>query len=207
MARLIREEQIQPTIVVSVWNLPGTKRRNEYMPQKPVTDEVSQLMKAEGSDITREEITSDNYLKYLVEEIKPFIDKTYRTKPNREDTFIMGSSMGGMISAYAIAEYPDVFGGAACLSTDWTSGDGAVIDWYGNHWPQAGSNRLYFDYGTESLDAQYEPYQQQMDTLMRKRGFIEGEDWITRRFDGADHSPRAWRERLHIPLTFLLGVQ
>jgi len=207
MARLIREEQIQPTIVVSVWNLPGTKRRNEYMPQKPVTDKVSQLMKAEGSDITREEITSDNYLKYLVEEIKPFIDKTYRTKPNKEDTFIMGSSMGGMISAYAIAEYPDVFGGAACLSTDWTLGDGAVIDWYGNHWPQAGSNRLYFDYGTESLDAQYEPYQQQMDTLMRKRGFIEGEDWITRRFDGADHSPKAWRERLHIPLTFLLGVQ
>jgi hypothetical protein len=46
-----------------------------------------------------------------------------------------------------------------------------------------------------------------MDALMRKRGFIEGNDWITRRFDGADHSPKAWRERLHIPLTFLLGVK
>mgnify|MGYP003317286405 CR=1 FL=1 len=115
----------------------------------------------------------------------------------------MGSSMGGMISAYAISQYPDVFAGAACLSTDWTVDNGAVIDWYGNNWPQAGSNRLYFDYGTET----YGPYQQQMDALMRKRGFIEGADWITRRFDGADHSPKAWRERLHIPLTFLLSPQ
>jgi len=207
MARLIREEKIRPAIVVSVWNLPGTKRRDEYMPQKPVTEEVAQLISASGSDITREKITSDNYLKYLVEEIKPLIDKTYRTKPDKEDTFIMGSSMGGMISAYAISQYPEVFGGAACLSTHWPLGDGAVIDWYENNWPQAGSNRLYFDYGTETLDAEYEPYQQQMDALMRKQGFIEGDDWITRRFDGADHSPKAWRERLHIPLTFLLSPQ
>lgn len=205
MARLIREEQIRPAIVVSVWNLPKTKRRNEYMPQKPVTDEVGRLMNAEGSDITREEIKSDNYLKFLVEELKPFIDKTYRTQPDRENTFTMGSSMGGMISAYAIAEYPDVFGGAACLSTHWNLGGGAVVDWYKNHWPPAGSNRIYFDYGTETLVADYEPYQQQMDAVMRSHGYRDGVDWITRRFDGADHSPKAWRERLHIPLMFLLG--
>lgn len=89
MARLIREEKIRPAIVVSVWNLPGTKRRNEYMPQKHVTEKVSQLITAGGSDITREKITSDNYLKYLLEEIKPFIDKTYRAKPDKEDTFIL----------------------------------------------------------------------------------------------------------------------
>ncbi|MDE0242073.1 MAG: hypothetical protein OXQ84_18090 [bacterium] len=40
---------------------------------------------------------------------------------------------------------------------------------------------------------------------MRKKGFRAGDDWITRRFEGADHSPSAWRERVHIPLKFLLG--
>ena len=80
MSRLIREEKIRPAIVVSIWNSPGVKRRNEYMPKKPVTEEVSQLIRAEGSYITRDEITSDNYLKYLVKELKPFIDETYRTK-------------------------------------------------------------------------------------------------------------------------------
>ena len=120
---------------------------------------------------------------------------------------IVGSSMGGLISAYAIAEYPEMFGGAACLSTHWPVGFGTVVQWFDDHWPVAGSNRLYFDYGTETLDAQYEPYQQQMDTVMRKYGYTEGEDWVTRRFAGEEHSPRAWRERLHIPLAFLLGIQ
>jgi len=46
-----------------------------------------------------------------------------------------------------------------------------------------------------------------MDEVMRKHGYTPGKDWITRRFDGADHSPRAWRERLHIPLKFLLSNQ
>jgi len=206
MARLIQEERIRPSIVVSVWNLPRQQRRAEYMPQKPITDDAERLMIARESDLPGEEITSDNYLKFLVEELKPFIDKTYRTRSDKENTFIMGSSMGGMISAYAIAEYPDVFGGAACLSTHWNrGGDGAVIDWYKRHWPEAGSHRVYFDYGTETLDADYEPHQQQMDAIMRARGYRDGEDWITRKFEGADHSPRAWRERLHIPLTFLLG--
>ena len=62
-------------------------------------------------------ISSDNYLKFLVDELKPFIDKTYPSLTGRADTFIMGSSMGGLISVYAVAEYPEVYGGAACLSS------------------------------------------------------------------------------------------
>ncbi len=162
-------------------------------------------MIAREPDITGEKIVSDDYLKFLVNELKPFIDKTYQTQPDRESTFVIGSSMGGMISDYAIAEYPNVFGGAACLSTHWPLGDGAVITWYKDHWPAAGVHRIYFDHGTETLDAQYEPYQLNMDEVMRSKGYRSGEDWISRRFDGADHSPRAWRERLHIPLIFLLG--
>ena len=112
-----------------------------------------------------------------------------------------------MISAYAITEYPDVFGGAACLSTDWTIGDGAVIAWYKDRWPDAGVHRIYFDHGTETYDAKYGPYQLKMDELMRSKGYRSGADWVTRRFDGADHSPRAWRERVHVPLKFLLGTR
>ena len=63
--------------------------------------------------------SSDNYLKFIVEELKPFIDSTYSTLIDKENTFIAGSSMGGLISMYAVCEYPNVFGGAACLSTHW----------------------------------------------------------------------------------------
>ena len=95
-----------------------------------------------------------------------------------------------MISAYAIAEYPDIFGGAACLSTDWSIGDGIVVDWFNKNWPTARGNRVYFDYGTETFDSLYEPYQLEMDKVMRKYGYPEDKDWVTRRFEGDDHHPR-----------------
>ena len=63
MSRLIADELIPPVMVVSIWNLPGVKRRTEYMPQKPVTEEVDEILRGE-SDISREAITSDNYLKF-----------------------------------------------------------------------------------------------------------------------------------------------
>ena len=184
-------------------------RGAEYMPQKPVTDDVWKILREQGNNFSVEDggevMSSDKYLAFLVDELKPFVDENYRTLTDRDNTFVIGSSMGGLISAYAIAEYPDVFGGAACMSSHWPVGYGVIIDWLNDHWPTAGDHRIYFDHGTEDFDATYEPYQKQMDEVMRKYGYTEGEDWITRRFDGAGHSAEAWRERLHIPLKFLLG--
>ncbi|MDE0055339.1 MAG: alpha/beta hydrolase-fold protein, partial [Gammaproteobacteria bacterium] len=207
MTRLIREGEVRPAIMVAVWTDGENKanRRAEYMPQKFLTDEVRQRMVRERPDLFDLDYTSDSYLGFLVEELKPFIDETYRTRPGREDTFVLGSSLGGLISAYAIAEYPGVFGGAACLSPHWVVADGAFVDWLADHWPAAGSHRIYFDHGTETYDANYGPHQRKVDRVMRKKGFRAGDDWITRRFEGADHSPSAWRERVHIPLKFLLG--
>ena len=212
ITRLVRDGEIRPAIVVSIWMADWAKgaRGAEYMPQKPVTDKVLQLMKERGQSFAvedgGEEMIADNYLKFIVDELKPFIDETYRTQSDRDSTFIIGSSMGGLISAYAIAEYPGVFGGAACMSSHWPAGDGVVVRWLQHHLPSAGSHRIYFDHGTETLDADYGPYQQQMDEVMRQHGYMIGKDWATLRFEGADHSPRAWRERLHIPLRFLLGT-
>ncbi|MAI42393.1 MAG: esterase [Gammaproteobacteria bacterium] len=204
MSLLIREKKIRPAIVVSIWFIPN-RRGAEFMPQKPITMVETGLEHIGDSDVTPDDVISDNYLKFVTEELKPFVDKNFRTLTDRDNTFVMGSSMGGSISAYAISEYPDIFGGAACLSTDWTHGKGAEIDWYEQHWPKGGKHRLYFDYGTETHDAPFEPYQNRMDNVLRQHGYIEGEDWVTKKFDGADHSPMAWRERLHIPLTFLLS--
>ena len=210
ITRLVNDGEIRPAIVVAVWMSDWTEsaRGSEYMPQKPVTEEVLLSMREAGIDFAKEGgevLSSDSYLRFLVEELKPFIDETYPTLTGTPDTFVAGSSMGGLISAYALVEYPDVFGGAACMSTDWSHGDGVVADWFNEHWPSAGQHRVYFDYGTETFDARFEPYQLQMDKVMRKYGFTQDVDWMTRRFEGADHSPQAWRERLHIPLKFLLG--
>ena len=211
MTRLINNNAVRPAIIVSIWMADWTEgaRGEELMPQKAVTEEVWKNMQKHNpkwqAKAGVEVLSSDKYLKFIVTELKPFIDETYLTLTDRPNTFVMGSSMGGLISAYAIAEYPDVFGGAACLSTDWTIGDGAVARWFGDHWPAPGRNRIYYDYGTEGFEAYYEPYQLQMNEVLREKGYTDGDDFMTQRFEGADHSPKSWNARLHVPLKFLLG--
>ncbi len=203
--QLIEDERIDPVIFVSVWNLPGTKRRAEYMPQKMITKQIATQFLHRESDIRIDKITSDKYLGFLVRELKPYVDQKYRTKSDQKNTFIMGSSMGGMISAYAISEYPGIFGGAACLSTHWTLGGDAVTTWYEDHWPSAGNHLLYFDRGTESYDANYGRGQARMDSIMEENGFVKDLDWKTLVFEGESHTMTAWKNRVHIPLEFLLG--
>ena len=203
MTRLVAEGQVREAIVVGVWNSP--RRFDEYMPQVVQGDTVPT-----GVDwypaVPREALVSDDYLRFLVEELKPFVDARYRTLPGREDTAVMGSSMGGLISLYALAKYPQVFGGAGAVSTHWPAGDGAMVDWLAKHLPEAGTHRIWFDHGTVTLDAMYAPYQQRMDAAMRASGWVEGRDWTSRVFEGAAHDEPSWRARVDQPLRFLLGA-
>lgn len=203
-ARLIAAGVIPGVIIVGVWNV-GENRWGEYLPQKPVNTPQGRATAAQFSDRLPGTLCSDAYLKFLAEELKPFIDAAYRTLPDQSHTFIMGSSMGGLISLYAICEYPQVFGGAGCVSTHWVAGENLMVDYFGAALPNPIDHKLYFDYGTETADAAYEPYQRRMDGHLAARGYERGKNWITQKFDGAEHSERAWRERVHLPLEFLLG--
>ena len=204
MTRLSAAGTAREAIVVGIWNTP--KRFAEYMPAKALSESGLPDDWTDMDWMRKETIVSDGYLRFIVEELKPFIDSSYRTLPGREDTFTMGSSMGALISLYALTEYPGVFGGAGCVSIHWPLGDGLVIDYMARHLPAPGSHRLYFDYGTATLDAGYEPYQRRADAVMRTAGWREGVDWLTRKYPGAEHSERAWRSRVDVPLTFLLGA-
>jgi len=175
------------------------------MPQKPLNASGGQRILNRFVEQTGGASLSDGYLQFLVEELKPFIDARYPTLSDPAHTLVMGSSMGGLISLYALIEYPNVFGGAGCLSTHWPIGEEVLVDALGAALPSAGRHRLYFDFGTETLDANYEPWQRRMDEWLRTAGYREGQDWSTRKFEGAEHSERAWRERVPIPLAFLLG--
>ena len=154
---------------------------------------------------------SDLYLKFLVTELKPFIDKRFATAADKDNTFIAGSSMGGLISLYAICEYPKVFGGAACLSTHWPGIfavennpiPDAFFAYMRKQLPDPKTHRIYFDYGDQTLDALYPPLQKRADAIMTEKGFTAA-NWSTQFFPGKNHSEAAWSERLHIPMEFLL---
>jgi len=217
-SRLMKEGKIRNLIIVGVWNS-GPSRHMDYFPQKPfesmpakVRDSILNLNRDNGVALFQNpEVRSDNYLRFLARELKPFIDSAYATDPSRQATCIAGSSMGGLISLYAICEYPEVFGGAACISTHWpgifTLENNPIPETFLNylafHLPDPATHRIWFDHGTATLDALYPALQQQVDLLMKKRGYTR-KNWITREFPGEDHSERAWRKRFEIPLVFLL---
>lgn len=192
-------------IVVGIWNSP--QRWRDYMPAKPLHLPEGRGLLAAFSEQAGGEPLSDSYLRFIVEELKPFIDAIYPTRPDRPSTFVMGSSMGALISLYALAEHPDLFGGAGCLSTHWPIGEQILLKYFAISLPKPSSNKLYFDYGTEDLDRDYETYQIQMDGFLQNIGYRSGRDWLTLKFQGAGHSERAWRARLQIPLAFLLGIE
>jgi len=215
--RLIRAKQVRPTIVVGIWNTP--KRLQEYVPSKAfasLPDEYRGKVKAlyGGNPL------SDGYLKFIVRELKPTIDRRFRVKTDRANTAIMGSSMGALISLYAIDEYPKVFGAAGMMSTHWPLvihadnspvGDAeyeAVSSTFERYLapalPNPANHRLYFDHGSETLDATYARYQTRVDAVVAKRGYVQGRNWLTRSFPGQKHNEDSWASRVDIPLKFLL---
>lgn len=200
MTLLVSENKIRAAIVVGIWSTP--KRTLEFMPQKAFDAAIPENKKSPQPVYTNS--GSDDYLRFIVNELKPFIDRNYRTKTDRENTFVMGSSMGGLMALYALSEYPNVFGGAASLSTQFPLGRGAILDYMEKNLPSPNKHKIYFDYGTEGLDKDYEPYQARADAILRKKGYKAGKNWITRKFPGAGHDEKSWRKRVDIPLGFLL---
>lgn len=214
LSRMIATGRIRGAIVVGVWNT--NLRGREYLPAV-VVNALPEAQRARVLATHGGTSLADGYLAFLVTELKPRIDRTFRTRPGRRDTTIMGSSMGGLISFYAMGQYPQVFGGAAGLSIHWPLGDprqdqGADADavaaafagWIGASQMSAARNRLYVDIGDQTLDAYYPPYQAAMLPVLRARGWHEGCRHAGRIFPGTAHNEAAWRARLDRPLSFLL---
>lgn len=212
MTKLIKENRIRDAVVVGIWNT--DKRFREYQPGKPFHNLSSgeKSIRELLDEVYEGGALGDQYLKFIVEELKPFVDQNLNTLSDRANTFMLGSSMGGIISIYAIAEYPEVFGSVACLSShfplvlrDNPNVPPILIRYLKSHLPKPGNHKIYFDHGTETMDSWYEPYQERMDFVMEEIGYTKSVDWVTNRYEGAEHSEVAWRQRLDVPLTFLLG--
>ncbi|MEM9930077.1 MAG: alpha/beta hydrolase-fold protein [Bacteroidota bacterium] len=221
LGQLIAEGKVPPTIVVGVYN-GGPTRHPDYFPQQPfdaLPDSMRQhwlteAKKQGGISEAETSVRSDAYLRFLFEELKPVIDERYRVHTDAAQTFMAGSSMGGLISMYALGEYPKYLAGAACLSTHWIglmqAGDDTIplafADYVREKILPSEEHRIYFDYGTETLDAHYEPHQLRVDSILRAKGY-GADQWRSEKFPGAAHTEDAWRERLHIPLEWLLNTR
>jgi enterochelin esterase-like enzyme len=219
-SRLIAWGKTRPFIIVAIWNSP--LRMSEYYPQKPWESLTPAQRRMQfgrvlwGQQVLPVAPFSDTFLQFMTQELMPAIDRRFAVNASRDATFVMGSSMGGLLAWYAMARYPRVFGGAACLSTHWPGASlslepaqddpapDAFVRYIREQFPSPAHHRLYFDHGTRTLDAWYGPTQRRVDRILAAKGWV-GNHLETLVFPGADHSERSWSARLAIPMTFLLA--
>lgn len=210
-SQLIKDKKIENCIVVGIWNT-GADRISEYFPNK-IFNLLDDKMKVKLSEkyCNGKQANGDNYLKFLVTELKPYIDKNFSTQDDKDHTFMIGSSMGGLISIYAISEYPDIFGGVACISTAWLSQiepsyeiPTAAFDYLKQNLPSPMGHKIYMDYGTGESDKTFEMTQSFVDLIAKGKGFT-GNNYMSKVYDKAEHNEIAWSQRLNVPLEFLLA--
>ena len=186
-----------PVIVVGAWN--SSRRTEEYSPWHEASE----------------------YARFLIEELMPRVNAEFRTLTGPENTFVMGSSMGGLLSYYLVKEHPESFGACGCVSTHfplseaWVSslaGDATASDRTpyilkdieaGETVPEGA--RFFFDYGTKGLDADYGPTHEAVRDWLLSMDRIEGEDFLIREYEGADHNEASWRANLENQLVWMLA--
>jgi predicted alpha/beta superfamily hydrolase len=186
---LIAAGRIEPLIVVGIYNT-GEARVDEYTP----TDDV----KLGGGH-------ADDYGRLIVEELKPLIDRTYRTRADRDSTGIAGSSLGGLVSLHLAFTHPAVFSRAAALSPSVWWDRKAILKTI----RQSRSRpplRLWVDMGTaegrRGLDDA-----RLLKAALVGLGYVEGVDLHYAEYEGATHSEQAWSARVGPMLEWLFPAQ
>jgi predicted alpha/beta superfamily hydrolase len=188
---LIRKNLIEPLIIVAIANV-GDERIHEYTPSRGVIDEHAKRKK-------RSRGMGKHYAKFLIEEVKPFIDRTYRTRPEPENTGLGGSSLGGLITLAAGLWHPNVFQRLIVMSPSiWW--DNQLIVRMVEELPDKLPLRIWLDTGTN--EPGWERARVLRDALVEKGWYLYG-DLQYLEIEGADHSEGAWAARVDPALRFL----
>ena len=180
---LIRKKLIEPLIIVGIYNTGD--RMKEYTPG------------AKGTA----------YMNFVVKTVKPFIDATYRTKTDRKNTIVGGSSAGGIISFMLVWEHPDVFSKAICMSPAFQSLSPGGWD-YARVIQKSNDRKkdvfFYIDNGGIGLDSQLQPGIDALLTALKSKGYKEGKDFVFVRDPNAKHSEADWAKRFPRALVTVL---
>ena len=208
--KLIEEGKIKPFIAVGIFSIDNT-RVCDLMPEKVLTEyfDHEKYQTTGFENYCKKEIRGDEYVDLIVNTIKPLIDSTFSTLPDMENTAIMGSSMGGLASFYAMCERPDIFGTAICVSTHMsvegeTSWAEAVFAYLRDKLPTDSDHKIYFDCGDKTSDYYYVPFFDELVSIPQEKGYtVENGKLSYGFYPGTAHDEASWCKRVDVPLTFL----
>jgi predicted alpha/beta superfamily hydrolase len=157
------------------------------------------------------------YLAFLVDTLKPLVDHSFRTLPNKQHTGIFGSSMGGLIALYGFFQFPAVFGFAGIMSPSLWFANQAIFEYVENALFQQG--KIYLDAGTREMGGhwpdqtilrgrsrRYYGRVRHMKRLLVKKGYRPTRDLLHVEDVGGEHNEAAWATRLPNAIRFFLGA-
>ena len=193
--RLIREGKIKDIIMVAIYN--NKDRMSEYTPVKDPEYGGGNL---------------DKYADFVTKELKPFIDKTYKTSTEAKDTGILGSSLGGLSSLYMGWEMPYIFGITGVISPSLWWSDEYLIKEIENDSQTEGPSKIWLDMGTaegggtdnnnNNIPDVLDNSRAMGEVLLRK-GYSLGDELFYHEEHGAGHNEWAWSQRIDKVLKYL----
>ena len=145
----------------------------------------------------------EQYTAFVVDVVKPFIDAHYRTRPDRADTAMIGSSLGGLVTHYALLRYPQVFGKAAIFSPSYWVSKEAYAQTAAHPWPA--DTRVYFYIGGREGDESVPDVQRMLLVLGGQKP--PPQSIALRIVPDAEHNERAWRAEFPLAVAWLFGLK
>lgn len=154
--------------------------------------------------VTVEELAGNRYLQSITDEIAPAIAKVLGLDINELNKAIIGSSMGGLASLYALGKRPDFFSTALALSTHWSAGENPLVDALIDQLPSPENHKIWMSHGTRGIDTKYGPFQRYADQKMLEAGWQLNRNFKSQVFKKSGHNERSWARYLDQPMRFWL---
>ncbi len=205
LAALREEVRGELPLIVAVWGLSDETRIRELSPQSIVDkhpeiwDGIPDEYKTTGTDSF-----GDSYVSLLSDAVLPFVLERYGIEHSVQRTAVMGSSMGGLISLYTMAQRPELFGTAICFSTHWPFGRELMVNELIGLLPEAGAHRVWTDTGTKELDQFYAPFHSLATERLRAKGYQEPESLVANTYPYTGHHESYWSRRVADALNWWL---
>lgn len=180
---LIKQKLIEPLIIVGIYNTP--QRNNEYS----------------------ENDTGYAYMNFIVDSLKPFIDRNYRTKPDRQNTANGGGSLGGLISFILAWQYSEIFSKAFCFSPAFKIDRYNFVDNVLSYSGKKKEINLFICNGDDELDTRLQTGVDEMLNALTKNGYKERTDFYYVKAKNSQHGERDWSKNIPRALIYLFGTE
>ncbi len=205
--RVGSELGITPPAIIAIFHSRSPEnpwgRLIDLAPQDPYQNGLHPPAGVEAA-VTADQLAGNAYLERITEAIAPSIAQVLGLDIDNLNKAIIGSSMGGLASLYALGKRPDFFTTALALSTHWSAGENPLVDALIDQLPAPGNHKVWMSHGTRGIDANYGPFQRYADQKMLDAGWHLNRNFKTQVYRKSGHNERSWARYLDQPMRFWL---